>query len=276
MQRKTIQYTKNFFYVIALTVVSLFCIFPFLWMLTLSLKTRAQSYDPSILFFLPTSENYRAIFSDSSIVSLIVNSVIVSVCTSIISLILGGMTAYGLSRYRFKHNSDLSFWILSLRMIPAMAAVIPFFIIASTVKLFDSQILLIICYTLFNIPFVVWMMKSFLDDIPAEVEEAASIDGCGLFQRIYKIVLPLAVPGLIATLIFCIIQSWNEFTFALFLTSKNAATLPTSVQRFLSVTGVMWGQMSAVGVVSTAPIIFFAILVQKHMIRGLTFGAVKG
>jgi len=245
-------------------------------MIGLSLKTRAQAYDPSIWFFTPTLYNFKLIFADKDIIKLIINSAVISVGTSLLSLVLGGTAAYGLARYSFKHNSDFSFWILSLRMIPAMAAVIPFFVLADYLGLFDTHTILILCYTLFNVPFVVWMMKSFFEEIPREVEEAASIDGCNVFQRLYKIVLPLAMGGIVATLIFCVIQSWNEFAFALFLTSKNANTLPTSVQRYLSVTGVMWGQMSAVGVVSTTPIIIFATLVQKQMIRGLTFGAVKG
>lgn len=266
----------NALYTLVLIIVCVACVMPFLWMVSISLKTRAQSYDPSIWLFKPTFENYILIFKDRGIAKFLLNSSIIAVGTTILSLVLGSLSAYGLSRFEFKRKEDLSFWFLSLRMLPAMAAVLPIFVMVSLLKVFDTHIVLIICYLLFNIPFAIWMMRSFFEEIPRELEESAQVDGCTIIQRICKIVLPLALPGIIATAIFCIIQSWNEFVFALFLTANNANTLPTTVQNFLSVSGVMWGQMSAVGVVSTAPMIIFAIMVQKHMIRGLTFGAVKG
>ncbi len=266
----------NALYTLTILLVCAACVFPFLWMVSISLKTRAQSYDPSIWFFTPTFENYRTVFQNRGIAKFLINSLIIAVGTTGISLVLGSLTAYGLARFDFKRKEDLAFWILSLRMLPPMAAVLPFFVMVSLLKVFDKHMVLIICYMLFNIPFTIWMMRSFFEEIPKELEESAQVDGCTFVQRIYKVVLPVAMPGIVATAIFCIIQSWNEFVFALFLTANNANTLPTTVQNFLSVSGVMWGEMSAVGVVSTAPMIIFAMLVQKHMIRGLTFGAVKG
>ena len=266
----------NVLYTLSITIICMICVFPFLWMVSISLKTKAQSYDPSIWLFTPTFENYIRIFQDRGIAKFLLNSSIVAVGTTLISLILGSLTAYYLARFEFKRKEDLAFWYLSLRMLPPMAAVLPFFVMVSLLKVFDTHLVLIICYMLFNIPFTIWMMRSFFEEIPKELEESAQVDGCTFVQRIYKIVLPIAMPGMIATAIFCIIQSWNEFVFALFLTANKASTLPTTVQNFLSVSGVMWGEMSAVGVVSTAPMIIFAIIVQKQMIRGLTFGAVKG
>lgn len=274
--KKNKSFLGNALYTLVIIIICLFCLFPFLWMVSISLKTRAQSYDPSIWFFSPTFENYIMIFQNRGIAKFLLNSSIIAVGTTVLSLVLGSLTAYGLARFDFKKKENLAFWILSLRMLPAMAVVLPFFVMASLFRIFDTHIVLIICYMLFNIPFAIWMMRSFFEEIPKELEESAQIDGCTVVQRIYNVVLPLALPGIVATAIFCIIQSWNEFAFALFLTAKNANTLPTTVQNFLSVSGVMWGEMSAVGVVSTAPMIIFAILVQKHMIRGLTFGAVKG
>lgn len=274
--KKNIAILGNALYTLGIIIICAVCVLPFLWMVSISLKTRAQSYDPSLWFFSPTFENYIMIFQNRGIAKFLLNSSIIAVGTTVLSLALGSLTAYGLARYDFKKKEDLAFWILSLRMLPPMAAVLPFFVMASLLKVFDTHIVLIISYMLFNIPFTIWMMRSFFEEIPKELEESAQVDGCTVLQRICRIVLPLAMPGMIATAIFCIIQSWNEFAFALFLTAKNANTLPTTVQNFLSVSGVMWGEMSAVGVVSTAPMVLFAILVQKHMIRGLTFGAVKG
>ena len=169
----------------------------------------------------------------------------------------------------------MAFWVLSLRMLPPMATVIPFFVMAQMLRILDTHLVLIICYMLFNIPFTIWMMRGFFEEIPLAIEEAALVDGCSRFQVFMKILLPLAVPGLIATAIFCIIQSWNEFAFALFLTSSDANTLPTTVTLFLSITGVVWGEMSSVGVITIIPVLVFAMIVQKYMIRGLTFGGVK-
>lgn len=146
---------------------------------------------------------------------------------------------------------------------------IPAFVIAGTLGV------LIVVYLLFNVPFTVLMMRGFFEEISWDIEEAAMIDGCSMPQVLCRIVIPLAMPGIVATAIFCIINAWNEFLYAMLLTTFKASTVPTIVQMFKTVTGVIWGEMSAVGTVSTLPVLVFAILVQKHMVRGLSFGAVK-
>jgi len=156
-----------------------------------------------------------------------------------------------------------------------MAVVIPFFLLGRFIGLLDTHLLLIIVYLSFNIPFTIWMMRGFIEDIPRELEEAAWVDGCSRFQAIRRIIFPLIAPGVAATSIFCVIQSWNEFSLAFFLTSFNARTIPTTVTFFLSVLGVIWGEMAAVGVVATIPVLIFALIVQKYLVRGLTFGAIK-
>jgi len=203
------------------------------------------------------------------------NSTIVVSLTTLISLALGTLAAYGLARFQFPRREDIAFWILSLRMLPPMAVVIPFFLLGRFIGLLDTHILLIIVDLSFNIPFTVWMMRGFIEEIPQEVEEAAWIDGCSRIQGLFRVVFPLILPGIAATAIFCVIQSWNEFALAFFLTSFNARTVPTTVTFFLSVLGVIWGEMAAVGVVATAPVLLFALLVQKYLVRGLTLGALK-
>ena len=170
----------------------------------------------------------------------------------------------------------MAFMVLSQRMLPAMAVVIPYFLMAMVGGLLDTKVILIVCYLLFNIPFTILMMRGFFEDIPMEIEEAGKIDGCSGFQVFKELILPLSLPGLTATAIFCLINSWNEFVFANFLTSVRAKTVPTSVMLFLSVSGTKWGEMAATGVLASLPAILFGITVQKYMIRGLTFGAVKG
>jgi len=260
---------------IVMLLVCLVCMFPFLWMIIISLKSKAQTYDPSVWFFSPTFENYKQVFENRDALSYLKNSTIVVVFTTVISIFIGGMAAYGFARFEFKKKENRAFWILSLRMLPPMASVIPIFVMASLLNVLDTHFVLVVCYMLFNIPFTIWMMRSFFEEIPVALEEAAFVDGASRFQVFIKIILPLATPGLIATAIFCIINSWNEFVFALFLTSADASTLPTTVTLFLSVSGVAWGEMSSIGVVTILPVLVFAMIVQKYMIRGLTFGGVK-
>ena len=238
-------------------------------------KTKGFDLHPSIWIFRPTFENYTAIFQQRNLLHFARNSFVVVIGTTLVSLALGSLAAYGFARFPFKKRESLAFWILSLRMLPPMATVIPFFIVARLLGILDTHLVLILAYMTFNIPFSIWMMRGFFEEIPREIEEAALVDGCSHWQVMVRVLLPLSAPGLTATAIFCVIQSWNEFAFALFLTGVNARTLPTTVTFFLSVTGVIWGEMAAVGVVTALPVIIFAMLVQKHMIRGLTFGAVK-
>lgn len=146
---------------------------------------------------------------------------------------------------------------------------------AQTVGILDTQMVLVLCYMLFNIPFAIWMLRGFFEEIPQEIEEAAFVDGCTRLQVLVRVVLPLAAPGLAATSIFCIINSWNEFTFAMFLTSVRASTLPTTVTQFLSAAGTSWGEMAATGVVTILPVLLFSLIVQKYMVKGLAFGGSK-
>ena len=259
-------------------IIFLACVailFPFLWMLRVSFLNKVDIFDPLNIHAAMTTENYRSIV-ESGIGKYFANSFIVAVLSTLISLVLGSFAAYGFARYNWKKREDRAFWVLSNKFLPAMAVVIPYFTMAAAFKLLDTQLLLVICYTTFNIPFTIWMMRGFIEDLPKELEEAAFVDGCTRMQSIRHIVFPLILPGLVATSIFCIINSWNEFVFANFLTTINAKTVPTSVMMYLSVSGVKWGEMAATGVLAVLPVMLFAISVQKHMVRGLTFGSVKG
>ena len=258
------------------TVVCLFFIAPYLWMVLISLKPRVDIFEPGKWIFVPTLQNYSNIIKNAHILDYFVNSMAVSVVSTAVSLAIGSLAAYGFARYRWKRREDMAFMVLSQRMLPAMAVVIPYFLMAMAAGLLDTRVILIICYLLFNIPFTILMMRGFFEDIPMEIEDAGKIDGCSGFQVFKELILPLSLPGLTATAIFCLINSWNEFVFANFLTSIRAKNVPTSVMLFLSVSGTKWGEMAATGVLSSLPAIVFGIAVQKYMIRGLTFGAVKG
>ncbi len=260
---------------IAIVFICLISIFPYLWMVLVSLKERVLVYQPEVWFFTPNFDNYKKIFQQYDLGSYMINSAIIAVCNCIVSLVLGSLTAYALARYNFRNREKLSFFFLFIRILPAVASVIPLFVIAAALRVLDTHAVLIVTYLLFNIPYAVLTMRGFFEDISREVEEAAMIDGCSTLQTLRLIVIPLARPGLVATAIFCIINAWNEFVYAMQLTTFQASTVPTIVQMFKTVTGIVWGEMSAVGTVSTLPVLIFAMLVQKQMVRGLSFGAVK-
>lgn len=275
MSRKTKKNVVKALKFLAFVAVCFFFIVPYLWMLLISLKPRVDIFNPGKLIFTPTLKSYTTIIKQNHIFDYFINSAIVSVISMVLSLIIGGFAAYGFARFEWKKKESQIFMVLSQRMLPAMALVIPYFLMAVSFGLLDTRVVLVICYLLFNIPFTILMMKGFFEDIPIEIEEAGRIDGCNSLQLISKVVLPLALPGFTATAIFCLINSWNEFVFANFLTTISAKTVPTSVLMFLSVSGTKWGEMAATGVLSSLPVIIFGIIVQKYMIRGLTFGAVK-
>lgn len=261
---------------IFLFLVCIVCLIPFVWMVMVSFRNKVDIINPTSIFTVPTLDNYKSIFQQSNIMMFFKNSLAVAVMSTVISLAVGTLAAYGFARYNWKTREDRAFWVLSQRFLPGMAVVIPYYLMASIVHILDTRLVLIICYTTFNIPFAIWMMRGFIEDMPVELEEAAWVDGCSRFRGMIKILLPLITPGLVATAIFCVINSWNEFIFANFLTSIRAKTIPTSVMMYLSVSGVKWGEMAATGTLSVLPVLIFAIIVQKHMIRGLTFGSVKG
>lgn len=270
---------RNFFgsllYGLGNLIICLFTLLPFLWMISVSFRNKADVFDPGKVFSSFTSINYETIMNEG-IMNLFVNSAIIALISTLISLILGTLAAYGFARYKWPKRESRAFWVLSQRFLPAMAVIIPYFMLAALFRLLDTHLLLIICYTSFNIPFTIWMMRGFIEDLPIELEEAAYVDGCTRLQALKKIILPLILPGMVATAIFCIINAWNEFVFANFLTTIRAKTIPTSVMTYLSVSGVKWGEMAATGTLAVIPVLVFAISVQKHMIRGLTLGSVKG
>jgi multiple sugar transport system permease protein len=261
---------------VLITAICFGFLFPFLWMVLVSFRNRVDVLQPGNFFAPFTLLNYRTLYTQGALPVYFRNSVIVAVFTTVISLILGSLAAYGFARFNWKKREDRAFWVLSQKFLPAMAVVIPYFLMASLAGLLDTRLILIICYTTFNIPFTIWMMRGFIEDLPMELEEAAFVDGCNRFQVLLRIVFPLVLPGMTATAIFCVINSWNEFVLANFLTSIHSKTVPTSVMMYLSVSGVKWGEMAATGVLAVLPVLIFAICVQKYMIRGLTFGAVKG
>ncbi len=278
-----------------LSIVFIFFMFPLFWILVSSFKSRADviaqvpSYLPW-LQFEPTLENYRAIFTSpigtqgtlttatqniSEFRNRLLNSVFVTTLSTFLAVMIGTLTAYAISRYTIRAKNDLMFFILSTRMLPPIVVLIPIFVLFSSLGLKNSYTGLTLLYVSMNLPFVVWIMKGFFDEIPREYEEAAMIDGYSRLQAIYKIVIPEAIPAMAATAVFSMIISWNEFVFANFLNRDAASTVPPFLNSIIGVGAVEWGRLAAASVVFVLPIIVFTFLVRNHLLRGVTFGAVR-
>jgi multiple sugar transport system permease protein len=249
---------------------------PLFWMLLSSFKTRAQVSElPPKIFFDPTFANYSEVFRDSEFPRYLLNSMTVAVVSTLLSVGLGFLAAYAFVRLRRKRNDGLLFWILTMRMVPPLAVLVPFFSMMSTFGLYDTQHGLALVYVTFNLPIAVWLLLGYLDKIPVSIEEAAMTDGCSRLQAIRSVVLPLAAPGLFATAVICLLLSWNEFAFALNLTGENAKTLPVFLTAWDTQRGVNWGPMTASALLVVMPVIVLAAIFQKWLVRGLTFGATK-
>jgi len=213
--------------------------------------------------------------SKNDFIRFVVNSIVISLATTVFSIIAACATAYGFSRYPPKFSDNLMFWILSLRMLPPVAVIVPYFILFGALNLRDQHITLVLVYSVFNISFGVWLLKGFFDEIPRELEEAAMMDGYGPWKVFRKVSLPLIVPGIATVAVFNIIQSINEFLLAFVLTTNVATTGPIGLTKFLPPTGIDWGGISAGATLLVIPVIVFTIIVRNHLIRGMSMGQLR-
>jgi multiple sugar transport system permease protein len=258
-----------------LVFISIVVLFPIAWMFLTAFKQPRDAYSLS-LNFEPTLQNFVTVFSDPwNLGSMVMNSVIVATVTVAISVPCAALAAYSFSRFRVKGRKFLFFLILSTQFIPAVVIVLPFFVMFRQLGLLDTRIALIVVNLAIVTPFVIWMIKGFIDAIPQDSEEAAMIDGASRLRVIKDIVLPMAAPGILTSSIFCFILTWNEFLFALILSRRDAVTLPVGLVSFRTERGDLWELMSAAGVMITVPIFIMALFIQKHFTRGMTAGAVK-
>jgi len=261
---------------VLLLVVIVVCVFPFYWMVTTSFKEPAAILSPTPQFlFHPTLGNYTTAFQKFDIGASLVNSLIVALSTTAISLTLGAPAAYAIARFEFKGKRDLWFWFISNRMISPIVVALPFFLIARQFRLLDTQLVLILIYLTFNVPIVVWICADQFRNIPKELDEAATLEGYSSFGIFWRIALPLAAPGIAVSAIFSFIFSWNELLYALVLTRTNAKTAPVVATSFLSGYELPWGQIMATGTLVALPVIIFSIIVSRQLVRGLTMGAIK-
>jgi multiple sugar transport system permease protein len=266
----------NFIYGILTALVVLFFVFPIFMIVVTSLKSRVDALAvPPVWIFRPVFDNYVNIFSENNFDLYFRNSLIIATLGTFFALVIGVPAAYSLARRPFRREGDVSFWILSQRMMPPIAVIIPMFILLRTVRLIDTYMGLVVVYMTFNLPFVIWIMRGFFQDLPIDIEESSMVDGCTRFGSFWRVAVPLVAPGLAAAAIFSFLFTWNEFLFALILTGRNTATMPVAVQLFMRETGIDWGRMTAAAVVMMLPTLLFTLFALRFLVRGLTFGAVK-
>ncbi len=298
--------------VILTVAVAIIMLIPVAWMIMTAFKSRADAVAaPPKLIFEPSMEGFIALLTQrrqltqeqglqalqsrtdlkwydkvmlkrgqqiidkSEYVDYLTNSVIISVSSTIFSVVLGVLAGYAFSRFPVKGKDDLMFFILSTRMLPAVVVTIPIFLMYRQVGLYDTRIGMILLYIVFNLSFSVWLMKGFIDEIPREYEEAALVDGYSRLQAFWKVVLPQAVTGIAATTVFCLIFAWNEYGFALMLTTETARTAPPSIPSVLGTGGIEWAAIAAGSLGFLIPVVIVTFALRDYLLRGVTFGAVR-
>jgi multiple sugar transport system permease protein len=254
-----------------------FVLVPLYWVFITSIKPSDDYLAVPPVWFpkTPTLGHYTAALFAYRGLQGLTNSLIVSLSATLFSTLFGTLMAYSLARFN-TGGRHLSFWVLSQRFLPPVAVILPIFLIYRSVGLHDTRFGLIIAYTVFTLPVSVWMMFAYFRQMPKSMEDAALVDGCTRWQAFWQVAVPLAAPGIVAAAVFAFIACWTEFFFALVLTSRNAFTLPTVFRAFLGFQGAQYGEASALAIVSLVPSIALGVLAQKHLVRGLTLGAVRG
>jgi multiple sugar transport system permease protein len=260
-----------------LVILALICIAPILVIFATSLRQQVQIFsEPLNFLFVPTLENYRAVLQEDKLDVYLKNSLFVGIVSTLITLVLGCMAAYGLARFRFPGRSTVAYTTLILRTVPFAVLAIPVFVIWNQWGLVNSLWGLILLYVAVNLPFTIWLLYGFVLQVPIELEEAAAMDGCGPLRVFGQIFLPLMAPGLAAASIFTFRIAWNEFILALVLTDRHTRTLPVAASLFITDMGVDWGKVMAMGSLIAIPPLIFTFVAARQIIGGLTAGAVKG
>ena len=273
---KQIFLLKMGIYLIAAVAIFI-SVYPLFIIFLVSVRPRIYSFTlPPVYIFKPTLVHYKETFLwHSALPRSLWNSIVISLSSTAITVTAGSLAAFAFSRFSFRIRDFLLQWVLTNRMFPAMAVVLPFFIIFSRLGLYDTRLAVIITHTIFNLPLAIWLMKSFFDDIPAELDEVARIDGCSRLGAFFRVALPLSTSGLAATAILCFLFSWNDYLFAVILTSIKARPILVATQGLMSYQGMRWGQLGSLCTIIIIPAIIVVLFLQKYIVRGLTFGAVK-
>lgn len=261
---------------------SLITLFPVYWMFVVSSKSRVQLFGkPNLLIQSFYAENYREVLANPTFVQYLLNSLIIATSNAFLVTAIALFATYALSRFKLPGQDNIFFWTITNRMAPPAVFLLPLFLLYTQTftigdwKLYDTRVGLILLYCVFNLPFAIWMLKGIIDGIPRELDEAAACDGANIFQILWKVIVPLASPGLAVTAILTWVFAWNEYLFAATLTSVDARTITTALAEFVTVTGTNWGLLAAMATLTLLPALVFLAFVQRHIVAGLTFGAMK-
>ena len=256
----------------------LWTLVPVLWMLISSFKSLTDVLSPTpLLMFKPTLVNYISLVSGgNNVLTYFRSSILAAGISTIIATTLGCLAGYGLARGNFRAKKHLAFWIISTRMAPIAAVILPLFIGFTFLHLINTVWGLVVAYLSFNLPFAIWIMNAFFEDLPAGIEEAARVDGATNFQTFWRIALPMTAPGIVTTAILCLVFSWNDYAFAVTFAGPGSQTLPVAASQLITQTGVDWGQLTAIGTVVALPMVLVGLAVRRYLVRGLTLGAVTG
>jgi multiple sugar transport system permease protein len=268
--------------VIMWTVLTLITLFPIYWMILVSGRNRVEMFGrPSLLIKSFHWDNYLNVIGNPAFRGYMVNSLIVATSNAVLVTTLALLATFALSRFKLGGQDSIFFWTITNRMAPAAVFLLPLFLLFTQVfvigdwKLYDTKLGLILLYCVFNLPFAIWLLKGMIDGIPKELDEAAMLDGCSTFQILTKVIIPLARPGLAVTAILCWVFAWNEYLFAATLTSVHARTITTGLAEYVTVTGTNWGELAATATLTLLPALVFLGFAQRHIVAGLTFGALK-
>jgi sorbitol/mannitol transport system permease protein len=276
MARQTIHTPAYLVRTVAAWAVALLVFFPLGWLALTAFKTELQAINiPPLFIFEPTLGNFHEVQERSDYLLYAKNSLVTSVVSTIVGLLIAAPAAYAMAFHKGKRDKDILMWMLSTKMMPAVGALVPIYVLAQKSELLDTQLALIIVFTLSNLPIMVWMLYSAFKEIPHEILEAARMDGATLWQEATKVLLPLGMGGLASTGLLCLVLSWNEAFWSLNLSSAKAGTLATLIASYSSPEGLFWAKLSAASLMAIAPIVVFGWFSQKQLVQGLTFGAVK-
>lgn len=262
---------------IAVIIAVVLSIAPIVYLLITSFKPPELTFAlPPVWIFSPTLKNYTDVIAGGDFIKYFMNSLVVALSTTFIALVLGAFAAYGFARFRFRGSFWMRMSVLIPQMLPPITIIVPLYVLFNGLKLTDTRTALIISYLTFTIPLAIWMMIGFFEDVPEDLEESAMIDGCTRFEALFRVSLPLVAPGLAATAILGFLYCWNEFLYAVILTGRDARTLPVTITSYMTNKAILWGRIAASGSLVLIPVLIFALLAQRYLIRGLSKGAVKG
>ena len=259
-------------------LITLIVAFPIYWLFLMAFKSADEVYAVPPVYFPadPSLGSFASLFRGASFdAQTLINSLIIATSTTVIAMVLGTMCAYSMARFR-TGGHNFAIWIMSQRMLPPIAIVFPLFLAFAFIDILDTFPSIIVVYVAFNLPFVIWMMRGYIEDVPVAIEESALVDGCTRWQVLYKIIVPMSRAGIFATAVFTFLFTWNEFVFALVLTNNHIVTYPVQVTGYFAAQQTYWNSVGAMSILGTIPVFFAVVFFQRYLVRGISMGAIKG